>query len=304
MQGLSRHIRALWGAWWAVPLIPAFHAAAMAAMGALTPVHVAVALAVAGAAYATRWSRDMVFALTPAIMVGLAYEWLRFLVPIFVRPERVWACEIRALDLALFPAGAGRTIPDFFETHHAPVFDLYFALPYAGFLYVAALYAVYLYVRDRPRMVHFLWAFGICHLLAFTIWMIMPVAPPWYVRAYGCGIDMTALSSPARLGRVDDLLGIRYFHAFYSRSANVFGAIPSLHCALPMLGLFSAWSKIGWRTRPLHILYAASMIVASLYLDHHWVVDGLAGITLAAVAVWLAGRLLKRESRTADGPAS
>jgi hypothetical protein len=59
-----------------------------------------------------------------------------------------------------------------------------------------------------------------------------------------------------------------------------------------MLGLLTAWRSISWKTRPIHVLYALTMFVGSSYLDHHWVWDGLAGIALACVAVWLCGRLL------------
>jgi membrane-associated phospholipid phosphatase len=37
------------------------------------------------------------------------------------------------------------------------------------------------------------------------------------------------------------------------------------------------------------------MLVGSNYLDHHWLWDGLAGIALAAVAVWLSGKLLGKQ---------
>jgi membrane-associated phospholipid phosphatase len=46
------------------------------------------------------------------------------------------------------------------------------------------------------------------------------------------------------------------------------------------------------------------MFVGSNYLDHHWLWDGIAGVTLAFTAVWLAGKLLAdRRSATARVPA-
>jgi membrane-associated phospholipid phosphatase len=276
----------------------------MALAGQLKPIHLVVALAILAGGNINRWSRDLIAAGIPALSVGLAYDWMRILVPLRVLPERVWGCELRSFELKLFGVGPDTTLADFFQTHHSTFLDLFFAVPYAGFLYICAIYAIYLYFHDRPRMVHYLMAFGIVHLIAFTVYLIMPAAPPWYIRAYGCGIDMTALPSPARLARVDELLGIGYFKAFYSQNANVFGAMPSLHCAMPILGLLTAWPKIGWRTRPIHLGYMASMIVASLYLDHHWLLDGLAGIAAAAISVVLAGWLLTWKSRTANGPAS
>jgi hypothetical protein len=122
--------------------------------------------------------------------------------------------------------------------------------------------------------------------------MALPAAPPWYVRAHGCSVSMSALPSAAGLLRVDQLFGIHYYENLYSRASFVFGAMPSMHCAYPVLGLLTAWRAASWKTRPLHLLYALTMLVGSSYLDHHWVWDAVAGIALAAVAVWLSGKLL------------
>jgi hypothetical protein len=99
------------------------------------------------------------------------------------------------------------------------------------------------------------------------------------------------------------LFGMHYYQSLYSRAASVFGAMPSMHCAYPMLGLLTAWRAASWKTRPIHILYAITMLIGSNYLDHHWLWDGLAGISLACVAVWLSGKLLgARSPVVAAGP--
>jgi inositol phosphorylceramide synthase catalytic subunit len=133
--------------------------------------------------------------------------------------------------------------------------------------------------------------------------MVFPAAPPWYIRDNGCEVSMAALPSAAGLLRVDELFGMNYYQNLYSRAASVFGAMPSMHCAYPMLGLLTAWRSITWKTRPLHVLYAVTMLVGSNYLDHHWLWDGIAGIALAAVAVWLSGKLLGRQDESVP-PAS
>jgi hypothetical protein len=69
-----------------------------------------------------------------------------------------------------------------------------------------------------------------------------------------------------------------------------------------MLGLLTAWRQISWKTRPIHLLYAVTMFVGSNYLDHHWLWDGVAGVALAGVSVWLAGRLLAETRRAAVVP--
>jgi hypothetical protein len=131
----------------------------------------------------------------------------------------------------------------------------------------------------------FLWSFAFANFVAFFIWLAFPVAPPWYVNQFGCAIDVNAAPNAAGLLRVDALLHMNYFKTFYSKSAYVFGAMPSMHCAFPMIGLLSAWPQITWKTRPLHIFYVGIMFLASVYLDHHYVLDGLMGFTLAFISV-------------------
>ena len=77
------------------------------------------------------------------------------------------------------------------------------------------------------------------------------------------------------------LLGFQYFTAFYGRSSDVFGAVPSLHVAYPLL-----MAVVGW---PLHkafgrtalVLWYLWMCVAALYLDHHWMIDVVIGSAYA-----------------------
>jgi membrane-associated phospholipid phosphatase len=63
-----------------------------------------------------------------------------------------------------------------------------------------------------------------------------------------------------------------------------------------MLGLITAWPSVSWRTKPLHIFYVAMMFFASMYLDHHWIVDAIAGWLTVWVAALVARRVLARLS--------
>ena len=143
-------------------------------------------------------------------------------------------------------------------------------------------------------MRHYLWSFAIANYISFFFWLALPAAPPWYLRAHGCAIDLATAPSPAGLLRVDEYLATSYFRDFYSRAASVFGALPSMHCAYPLLGLLTAWRSATVRTLPLHILYTVVMFSASVYFDHHWIVDGLFGWAVAVVAVLAARKLLER----------
>lgn len=286
------HLTGLWGHWWLAPLAPAIYALAMIPAGQFRPEHAVIAGLVLGLGLFNRTTQRLTAALYPGVLVAVASDAMRFVVPVFVTPERVHACDLRAFELTLFAVAPDTTPGDWLQRHTAPFWDVFFAIPYAAFLYVVPVYALYLFVRDRERMALYLWAFAIAHVIGYTLWLVVPAAPPWYVRLNGCAVDVKAAANAAGLLRVDDLFGMSYFQQFYARAANAFGAVPSMHVAFPLIALFAAMGRATWRTWPLHIGYATAMFIGSVYLDHHWIVDGIAGAAVALAAVWIAARLL------------
>jgi hypothetical protein len=300
----AAHVRDLWGNRWLLPLLPAAYALVMLGIGDLRPEHVGAGLVVMILGFATASTKRFLVAAFPGILIALGYDVLRYVRPIFVVPDRVVGCGIRNVELALFGMGGKTTLADFFATHHTPAFDLYFALPYGLFYSVAVIYACYLFWTDFPRMQRYLWALAVAHVIAFTTWLALPAAPPWYIQAHGCDIYTSVAPSAAGLLRVDQDLGIHYFRDFYSRGPTVFGALPSMHCAFPMIGLLTAWPVATRLTRVLHVVYALSMIAGSVYLDHHWLIDGLAGWLCAAIAVLVVGAVLKQVRASAGAAAA
>jgi hypothetical protein len=296
MTQTAAHIHKLWGRFWLLPAVPLLYAIVIWAIGDLRPEHVVFAVLCLILGYGGASSKRFLVDVSPYVAVAIGYDLVRYARRALLSPDRVIGCELRSLELSLFAVAPDTTPQDWFMAHHTPFLDLLFSVPYAIFAYVALLYAAYLYFVDRPRMRHYLWAFAIANYISFITWLALPAAPPWYVREHGCLIDMSVQPSAAALTRVDALLGIDYFAAFYSRAASVFGALPSMHCAYPLLGLLTARHSATWRTWPLHIGYTLLMFAASVYLDHHWVIDGLLGWTIALAAVWIARVLLSRMS--------
>jgi membrane-associated phospholipid phosphatase len=227
----------------------------------------------------------------------MGYDLVRYVQPFAVKPERVLGCELRAIDLALLPAGSGRTLQEALAAAHRPLLDLLFAVPYTIFIYLVFLCATVLFFRDRAQMRHYLVAFGVGNFISFACWLLVPAAPPWYVHAHGCVIDNAVAASPAGLTRVDALLGISYYAEFYGRASAVFGALPSMHCAYPLIGLLTAWRTASLPVRGVHIAYTLVMSTAAMYLDHHWAIDVVAGWVTAITSVALAGAWLRFRAR-------
>jgi membrane-associated phospholipid phosphatase len=279
--------RAEWGALAFVPLVTSAYVLVLIVLGGnVRTEHWVIAGIVPIIGYAgargARFLRDAF----PWLLTILIYDMVRYARAAVVHEDSVIGCGLRAAELRFFSVAPGVTVQDWFVAHHRMWADLLFSVPYGVFVYFALLYASYLYFVDRPRMRRYLWSFAIANFVSYVLWLVVPAAPPWYIRTHGCVIDMSVMpNEAAALARADAALGITYFHDFYSRAASVFGAMPSMHCAYPMLGLLTAWRHATWRTRPLHILYVFWMAGAALYLDHHWILDVLGGWLVAIVAV-------------------
>lgn len=285
------HLRGLWGNLWPLPFTPLLFLATMVAIGDVRVEHVIIVAALVGLGVGNATSRNLLIAGIPGVAIGLGYEVIRYLRPLFVTAERVLGCDLRALELRLFGVGPDTTLADYFVARNSVAADLFFAVPYTLFWFVAIGYGIALYFYNRPRMHRYLWTLAIAHAVAFAIWLALPAAPPWYVRLHGCLVDIDALPSAAALLRVDALLGIGYFQEFYSRAPTVFGALPSLHLAFPAAALVTAWRDAGRGERTIHFAYLMWMLAASVYLDHHWLLDGLLGIGIVLVVFLVLERL-------------
>ncbi len=230
----------------------------------------------------------------PGVLVPIIEDILRQLSPRFLTVPRVHGCDVRALDIRLFGIGPDTALADFFAGHHTPFFDVFFAIPYAAFIYVPLVYGLFVFLRSPERTLLLAWSFVGIFLISSTIFLLIPTAPPWYVQTHGCAIDLAARGSAAGLARVDDLLGIRFFHVFYDNTPTVFGAMPSLHNAFPFIQLLVIWPIARWPERVANLGYVVWMISASVYLGHHWVLDGLGGWAIAAISVGVSTLVLRR----------
>jgi membrane-associated phospholipid phosphatase len=66
-------------------------------------------------------------------------------------------------------------------------------------------------------------------------------------------------------------------------------AFPSLHSAVSILALYYAWKYCRWFF-PILLAFVAGLLVSTVYLRHHWVVDLLAGALLVPWALWITPR--------------
>jgi membrane-associated phospholipid phosphatase len=243
----------------------------------------------------------------PLVMAGLAYEMLRYLVQ--YRGE-VHVADLYELEARLFsvPTAAGpRALSDVIAQHQTPLLDVICGATYLVFLLEVIFMAVLLFFRARPKMLELTLGFLAVNLAGWVVWFLYPAAPPWYVDDFGLGpAVLNAPSSAAGLARLDTLLHTPIAATFYAKSANVFGAMPSLHVAYATLVAFVVM-PLGGRLAAFALAFAVSMAFSAVYLRHHYVLDVVAGVALTLVVAPLLRRLLHMlvpapGAATAPGP--
>jgi membrane-associated phospholipid phosphatase len=240
-----------------------------------------------------RW-RAFALAALPFWLVGTAFDaqplWLWLRGPIHVADLYAW-------EVHLFPAfvnGARGTWAELFTAHPLAVLDVAAGLAYATYLAEVFGVALALYFKARAQFQPLAWAFLIANVIGLVTYVVFPAAPPWYVMEHGLGpADVTVLPSAAGAARFDALFGISYFASFYSRNPNVFGAMPSLHAAYPLLVFLHTWA-LGRAWRVATGAYAALVAFSAVYLAHHYVLDVLVGGLVAVTASAVASFALRR----------
>ncbi len=233
----------------------------------------------------SRRTRRVYVGLYPMCLTAALYDSLRFVKNVGL--SKVHLCDLRQHELDFFGITSGglrMTLQDYFYAHPVRLLDFYCAVPYGTFLYASALFATYLYPRDYVALKRYAWTFFALNVAAFATYHAYPAAPPWYFHAHGCAVDLEAHASEGiHLAAVDAALGFGYFRGFYGRSADVFGAVPSLHVGYPLLIVCEGWAHFRPLWRSLALLFLVSMLFSAVYLDHHWVIDVLLGLTYASV---------------------
>jgi hypothetical protein len=298
MNSLVTHVRGLWPRFGLLVLVPFWAIVVVrAAQRALRWDEVLVALVATGLAYGNARTKRLFLGILPIGLVAVLYDAMHGLKDLGLSPERVHVCDLRALEMRWFGVDVGGvrgTVHDYLQAHAVPALDALCAIPYGIFIYVVIGYALYLYRRDYPRLLRFTWCFLALNLTGFVIYHLYPAAPPWYFHSHGCHVDLstTAHEGP-NLARVDAWLGFPYFANFYRRSSDVFGAVPSLHVAYPLLMVIEGFSLHRVLGRVSLIGFYLLMCFSAVYLDHHWICDVVAGSVLTLLTVALVRRAFR-----------
>jgi len=187
------------------------------------------------------------------------------------------------------------TANEYFGLHNNTFLDIYSAFIYICWIPIPFIFGMYLFWSDkRTVMVHFWFTFLVVSILGLIFQYLYPAAAPWYVELYGIDEGFQKVpGNPGRLIKFDEFFGLNVFSNMYSLNANVYAAVPSKHCAFPVVSLFFALKSKSKIWTSLFIILTLSTWFSAVYTNHHYIIDVLCGIFTAVLAIGVYLLLMK-----------
>lgn len=243
-------------------------------------------------------TRRFLFFIFPLVLVAIAYDSMKLYTP-YIRGEinvaEPYLIEQKLFGIKIAP-GVVETPNQILQRHTHWILDFLCGIAYITFLMEYFIFCFYFYFAGMWRVTRkAAWSFFLVNIIGYITYHIYPAAPPWYVEKYGLGPAIAdAPASPAGAVRFDELLGSSLFTEMYSRAANVFGAIPSLHVSYPLLAVFYAYQVR--RYQGFTIFFTLLVCFSAVYLNHHYIIDVILGLLYAVFSFFCVEVFYKNRS--------
>ncbi|HSE97910.1 MAG TPA: phosphatase PAP2 family protein, partial [Blastocatellia bacterium] len=227
-------------------------------------------LVVPVALFGSDWSKRFFIDWSPLFAFWLVYDRLRLVQPLLLdRVAVAWPYRLEQVAFGWLTAGE---VPAHFTrswlaSHSGTLYGDSFSLAaqfiYLSHLFLLPLILLYFWVRgfksddDRRAFTRYMRGFAVLHGLAILIYMLLPVAPPWWVSLYGTIRPTPELVSATQMTAAMDGVIVQ---GLIRSASNWFAAVPSLHGAYPVLMLlFASENMMSRRMFGLLLAYAAGM---------------------------------------------
>ncbi len=203
---------------------------------------------------------------------------------------KIHIVEPYAFDIRFFGIshnGALLTPNEWWQKHTSVFLDAACGFAYLVFIpeffLLAAFYAFFCGDRGAKISKEMTWGFFWLNAIGYTTYYWYAAAPPWYVADHGltAAADLSVRASLAGCIRFDEWIGLPVFKTWYGNSADVFGAIPSLHVAYPFLAIIYSFKIRRFRLWSIFFYFWVSF--SAIYLNHHYILDVLWGTFYALI---------------------
>ncbi len=146
--------------------------------------------------------------------------------------------DIYRLEKRLFGVG-GQTFNEYWLAHRTTFLDVLSGISYLCWIPLPLAFSGYLFYRNKEWFFRYTLSFLLVNLAWLRYLLCLSGRSALvYVQEYGFGFNPHTPGNVAGLGRFDSYFHVSIFSALYSRSSNVFAAMPSLHAAYPLTVLY------------------------------------------------------------------
>ncbi len=286
---------------WTVTIICVAYLIAIQLFTGLRIENIALAAGYCLLIWITPQTRSFALAFAIFIVFGLSYDLMKYWPNYLFREVDI--SRLYFFEKSLFGIttdGITQTPNEYLALVSNKFLDFLCGLIYLNWVPVPLAYAVYLYFKKREVYLDYGLAFLLVNFIGFAGYYIHPAAPPWYIELHGFQFIADTSGNAAGLSRFDNLIGVPVFSAIYSKNSNVFAALPSLHCAYPVVmlyyGIRNNHKGIRSVISVLMILFMAGIWFSAVYSWHHYVVDVILGVLCAIAGLIIYEVLLLKSS--------
>jgi membrane-associated phospholipid phosphatase len=225
-----------------------------------------------------------VHAFLPVIIIPIIFDSLGDLIPL-IWPRFLDDILIH-IDHRLF--GVNPTV--WMERFIHPMLTNLLQLAYISYYFIPISLGIVLAVRKKQKNFDEA-VFGIvlCFYLSYIGYLLFPAIGPRftldYLQTTGFEASPMALAIQNALNRLEN---------------TKTDAFPSGHTAVALMTLYYAWKSrekvLFWILLPV----VSGLIISTVYLRYHYVIDVIAGVLLSAFTIYLAPRMYKALSPSSD----
>ncbi|MDF1697014.1 MAG: phosphatase PAP2 family protein [Saprospiraceae bacterium] len=241
-------------------------------------------------------TRKVFLAYTPAILYLTAYDSLRAF-PNYMY-NKISIKEIYDIEKAVFGVysdGKLLTLNEFLLNYQNDILYLISGASYLTWVPGPLLFSLWLFFTKRKKVfVNFMFLFVLTNLIGFIGYYLYPAAPPWYVEMYGFEFLDHVTGEATRLSNFDAIVGFPIFEGIYSKNANVFAAVPSIHAANPFACFLASLQLKGWKLKTFFFFLTCGMWFGALYSNHHYLIDVVCGAFVVVIAYGIVYYLLRK----------
>ena len=164
---------------------------------------------------------------------------------------------------------------------HPVLNDLFYSF-YATYYFIALSLGLALWLHDRPTARRYVFTLMVVYYVSYAGYFLIPALGPRFAQAsqYTVSLTTTPIAST-----INDTIN--------SMEKTKFDVFPSGHTMISVAVLLVAWKrspKTFWFLLPV----ATGLIISTVYCRYHYVIDLIAGATLACISVPIGDRFYDR----------